>query len=95
MRLLQVFKTIQKSFFCEKYKAARKRQRFIRDIATTQAFSKMNNQDKITSLAKLIFLYECDYGPAPRCLEQMLLGLNSDLKRKVLKDWSAIYAGKW
>ncbi|NOT76337.1 MAG: hypothetical protein HOP08_15520 [Cyclobacteriaceae bacterium] len=94
MSFLQAIVRIKKSFFCKNYKAAKKKQQFIKDITTTQAFARMSTQDKITSLAKLIFLFQCDHGYSPIELEQKLIRLNSDLKSKVIKDWSGIYSEK-
>ena len=91
MNILHIFSRIRKSLFCEKYKESIRKQRFILDITTTQAYSKMSTQDKITSLAKLIFLFQCDHGHSPRLLERKLVRLNSDLKRQVIKDWGGIY----
>lgn len=90
---MNIIQRIKKSLFCVKYKEAKRKQRFIMDIITTQSFNKMSPQDKITSLAKLIFLFECDHGYSPKQLQHKLISLNLDLKRQVIKDWSGVYPG--
>ena len=92
MNILQTIERIKMKFFSETHKESVRKQRFILDITTTQAFSKMNTQDKITSLAKLIFLFQTDHGHSPKLLEKKLIALNSDLKRQMVKDWSGIYS---
>ncbi len=94
MNFIEQVQEFRKNFFCEKHKESLRKQQFIMDITTTQAFSKMNTQDKITSLAKLIFLFQSDYGHSPKLLEKKLVRLNTDLRKQVVKDWSGIYSVK-
>jgi hypothetical protein len=83
---------MKENFFSETHKESIRKQRFILDITTTQTFSKMTVQDKITSLAKLIFLFQNDHGHSPKLLEKKLIRLNGDLKKQIVKDWSGIYS---
>ncbi len=62
---------------------------FISGVTRTHMFRKLNIQDQIISLAKLINLFERDYGYKPEKPVQVLTSLNNRLNSQILKSIQA------
>jgi hypothetical protein len=71
-----------------------KRERFIVNIITTRAFSKLTLQNKVLSLGKLITIFRLDNGYTPKSLERILEVLVVELRSHDLKTWDELYSDK-
>ncbi|MEK6783388.1 MAG: hypothetical protein AABY93_16925 [Bacteroidota bacterium] len=92
MNILHAVWNLKVQFFNKKDRKAKERARFIVGIISSHIFSKMTLQDKISSIAKLILIFECDFGFVPEKLERTLVRLNQKLNIEVLRTWTEFYS---
>jgi len=65
---------------------------FINRVVKTQVFPRMDVQDQLHSLSKLISLFEADYGVKPRSFKRIFHELNDKARCDMRKLWQKTYA---
>lgn len=68
-----------------------KRELFLVRILFTNVYLRQSLQDKITSLSKLIALFEGDHGFIPKQLLRVLYRMNGSLNAEVVKSFETLY----
>jgi len=74
-------------FFRKEETTATKQRRLLRSALKVRSFSMMKIQEKIILVARLIDLFQKDYGFVPEELERVLVGLNRDLDKVISKSF--------
>jgi hypothetical protein len=64
---------------------------YLLNVVRSHAFSKLTLQDKISSLARLIDLFQNDFGFTPKELHKMIKSLNQKLDKEVATVWNETY----
>ena len=70
------------------------RERFVKGVIATHAFSRLTLQNKMLALAKLISVFRSDNGYTPRSLERALDALRQKCRRHTIVTWNTEYGNK-
>ena len=87
MKLLIFISRLKFQFLDPEKREEAVRKSLLLSLITTEAFSAMSLQDKILSLARIISIFQNDFGFAPKRFEQLLLRLNRKLNHQIIKTF--------
>lgn len=64
---------------------------YLLNVVRSNAFSKLTLQDQLSSLARLIDIFQADFGFTPHELGKLLKKLNRKLDKEMAEVWNQTY----